>query len=126
MPSSPRHPWQASLLVLLLIAACAESNLEPENVRPLDPLPIYSSWWGELERCIGETASFQRVTWYEADQLVDRDNGTEHVGAWRPPHTIFIQSGKLLFEAGVKHEMVHDILQTKEHDSPMFLNCAGL
>ncbi|NNG15417.1 MAG: hypothetical protein HKM89_02970 [Gemmatimonadales bacterium] len=126
MPSSSGHRRQAGLLLPLLVFACTQSNLEPENARPLEPPPSYHSWWAEVEGCTGISAPLARVRWYEAERLINREAGTEHVGAWSPPHTIFIRSDRLLFEAGVKHEMVHDLLQVMEHDSPVFVRCAGM
>jgi hypothetical protein len=113
-------------MLLLLVSACTESNLEPENVRPLEPPSVYRTWWGEVQECAGITAPFRRVQWYEASQLTNRESGTEHVGAWLPPHTILILSDRLLFKAAVKHEMMHDLLQVKDHDSPLFIGCAGM
>jgi hypothetical protein len=113
-------------MLLLLVGACAESNLEPENARALEPPPVYRTWWAEVQACADLSAPFQRVRWYEASQIINRESGTEHVGAWLPPHTILIHSQRLLLEAAVKHEMVHDLLQVPAHDSPLFLDCAGM
>lgn len=126
MPISPRHRVRACLLLSLAIYACSESNFEPVDVHPLVPPPVYRTWWTEVEACLGVTAPFERVSWYEAARLVNRDTGGEHVGAWQPPHTIYIDSDYLLFVEGVKHEMVHDLLQTRDHGSDAFLRCAGV
>jgi hypothetical protein len=126
MPISPRHYLRAYLLLPLAIFACGESNFEPQDVYPLVPPRIYRTWWTEVAACTGSTAPFERVTWYEAGHLIERDTGSDHVGAWHPPHTSYIHSNYLLYVEGVKHEMVHEILQTRDHSSDAFLRCAGV
>ncbi|HEY5644604.1 MAG TPA: hypothetical protein VIS76_01560 [Pseudomonadales bacterium] len=124
MPS-PRHYPRAIAFLALLLCACVESVLEPVNTRQLEPPAIYRTWWSEVEACTGVTGRFERVRWLEADVIRNREKGTEHVGAWDPPHTIYIQSDRLLYERGVKHEMVHDLRQTANHGSSAFRRCAG-
>jgi hypothetical protein len=126
MPISPWHRAPACLLLSLAIYACGESNLEPIEVHPLVPPQVYRTWWTELEACIGVTAPFERVTWYEAGHLINRETGSDHVGAWLPPHTIYIHSDYLLYVEGVKHEMVHELLQARDHSSDAYLRCAGV
>ncbi len=125
MPS-PRQLLGPLCLLPVLLGSCSEVAFEPVNPRPLDPPGIYRSWWAEVEACADVRAAFERVSWYEADRLINREAGTEHVGAWWPPHTIYVDSGYLLFEGGVKHEMLHDLLQTRDHSSPLFTRCAGV
>jgi hypothetical protein len=124
MPS-PRHCLFISLAAALSLS-CAESNFEPVAPQRLDPPEVYRAWWSEVESCIGTAATFERVTWYQAEQLVNKQEGTNHAGAWLPPHTIYVRSDKLLFTAGVKHEMVHEILQRRDHDTPLYHSCAGI
>ena len=126
MPLSPRHRVRACLFLSLAIYACGESNLEPVDVYPLVPPRVYRTWWTEVEACIEVTAPFEQVSWYEAGQLINRDTGRDHVGAWLPPHSIYIHSDYLLFVEGVKHEMVHELLQARDHGYDAFLRCAGI
>ncbi|NIN73379.1 MAG: hypothetical protein GTO46_15935 [Gemmatimonadetes bacterium] len=114
------------MLLPLAFYACGESNLEPVDVYPLVPPPVYRTWWTEVAACTDVTARFERVTWYEAGQLINRETGMDHVGAWVPPHNIYVHSDYLLYTEGVKHEMVHELLQTRDHDSTAFLRCAGV
>ena len=124
MPS-PRRYLYIPLFVALFLS-CGESNFEPVAPRVLDPPDEYRTWWGEVEFCIGGRADFDRVRWYEAEQLVNLEEGTNHAGAWLPPHSIYIRSDKLFFQAAVKHEIVHEILQRGDHDTHLFEECAGL
>lgn len=125
MPS-PRRLLRPLCLLPVLLGSCTEVGFEPVNVRPLDPPSVYRSWWAEVETCADVRAPFRRVTWYEAERLINRKAGSEHVGAWWPPHTIYVDSDYLLYEAGVKHEMLHDLLQATDHSSPLFERCAGV
>lgn len=61
----------------------------------------------------------------QANVIRNREEGTEHVGAWEPPHTIYIKVDRVMFEGGVKREMAHNLLQTSDHASPTFLRCGG-
>ena len=129
--SGPRRaagwPIAAVLAGLCLAAAaCSELNFEPVDARPLEPPPAYRVWWAEVELCTGTEGSFDRVFWYEATEIIDRERGTLHSGAWKPPHSIFIRSGSLSNRRVVKHEMVHDLLQIRSHDLEVFERCAGL
>ncbi|MGD2217116.1 MAG: hypothetical protein PVJ64_10175 [Gemmatimonadales bacterium] len=126
MPISPRHRVLACFLLPLAIYACDASTLEPQDVSPLVPPQVYRSWWAEVSMCTGVTGTFERVTWYEAGHLINRETGSDHVGAWQPPHTIYVHSEYLLYVEGVKHEMVHELLQTRHHGSAAFLRCAGV
>ncbi|UCC72790.1 MAG: hypothetical protein JSV86_20950 [Gemmatimonadota bacterium] len=108
------------------IYACSESTFEPIDVRPLDPPQIYETWWAEVAACVSVAAPFDRVSWYEAERLINRETGTDHIGAWLPPHNIYIRTNRLLYIEGVKHEMVHDLLQTRNHYSELFVRCAGV
>jgi len=119
----------ACLVALLLgglLLACADLNFEPVDAQLFDPPDIYRQWWTQVERCTDVEAGFERVFWYRATEIIDRENGTLHSGAWKPPHTIFIRTGSLGNRQVVKHEMVHDLLQTRNHDLDVFDRCAGL
>ncbi|NIR43331.1 MAG: hypothetical protein GWN99_05275 [Gemmatimonadetes bacterium] len=124
MPT-PRHYVHLPLLAVLLLG-CGESNFEPVAARPLEPPSTYRIWWGEVQECVGAWAPFGRIRWYEAEQIHNIEAGTDHRGAWKPPHSIYIDSEWVSFEPVVKHEMVHELLQRRDHDSLFFQACAGL
>ncbi len=125
MPS-PRHFRRPIGFLAIVLCACAESVLfEPINTQPLQPPDIYRTWWSEVEACTGVDAAFERVRWLQADVIRNLEDDSEHVGAWDPPHTIYIKADRLTFEGGVKHEMAHDQLQTRDHGSPAFRRCGG-
>jgi hypothetical protein len=113
-----------ALPVLVLLSACSDTNFEPINARPLDPPSIYLEWWDEVERCTGVEARFDRINWFETDEIIDRDLGSSHPGVWQPPHSIFIAHRHLYGRSIVKHEMIHDLLQTGDHSDPLFDRCS--
>ena len=126
MPLLPRRYHYSYLLPALFAVGCAEAgNLGPVNARPLDPPAIYQLWWRQVEACTEFNARFDRVDWFEADELVNTERETRHMGAWKPPHSIYVRTGNVLSESVVKHEMVHELLQRKDHDMPLFRLCAG-
>lgn len=128
MPLLPRrytrvHP----LLAALFASGCTQpGNFEPVNARRMAPPAIYRTWWSQVEACTEVAAEFDRVDWYEADEILNTDEETRHIGAWLPPHAIYIQKRYVLSESGVKHEIVHELLRTRGHELPLFAECAGL
>ena len=112
----------ALLLVALALPAC-QHVLEPADRVPLDPPEAYRVWWDATRACVGQPAAeFDRIRWWTAtDQLADRLAR----GMWVSRHDIYLRPDKVATEAVVRHEMVHDLLQTKDHDSPLFRSCVN-
>jgi hypothetical protein len=113
-------------LLLAALLSCGESNFEPVAPQAIEPPDIYRTWWTEVESCIGTQAPFEQVRWYRAEELVNRDEGTNHLGAWLAPHSIYMRVDALFLMPAVKHEMVHDLLQRPNHETLFFEACAGL
>ncbi len=111
---------------LALVCACSETNFEPVNTRRLFPPDLYRTWWGEVEECSETEGRFERVEWFTAREIINAEAGSEHPGAWLPPHQIYVEDRFVLSEAVVKHEMVHELLQLEHHGSPAFGSCAGI
>jgi hypothetical protein len=125
MPS-PRRSLSGPVVALLLIGGCGEGHFEPVEPHPFDPPALYRVWWSEVETCTETRGPFDRVRWYEAEEIRNGGTGDCHVGAWQPPHSIYLDSDYLHYRAGVKHEMVHELLQRRDHDTSLFLACAGI
>ena len=126
MPLLPRRYPGLYLLLAAPVGACSQpSNFEPVGAEPMDPPAIYRVWWAEVESCAELEASFDRVDWFEAADLINTEAETTHLGAWKPPHKIYVQTDHRLSEPVVKHEIVHELLQRKGHDTPLFRDCAG-
>lgn len=121
----------ASLLFLLL-TTCSEGN--PLNVvgapfAPFVPPTLYQGWWGEIEACSRRSGDFQRVDWLLVEAGAD---GTfpcgrrECAGAWGRPHAIYIAGSYVGAELLVKHEMIHDLVQSGSHLDSAFYDCRVL
>jgi hypothetical protein len=44
-------------------------------------------------------------------------------GLWVEPHLVLVSRSQIGNERMVRHEMLHDLLQSPEHDSPCFSLC---
>ncbi len=111
------------LIGCLAISGC-DSSFAPVNPRRIDPIPdAYRIWWEEVEACTGTAADLEQVTWWKIDQFWHRDSD-RWAGFWKKPHDIYIVEAYELSRGVVKHEMVHNVLQTTDHESPLFCQCS--
>lgn len=108
-----------TLVLLMLVCGCGESTGPVIEGRvPLDPLPVYPTWYAEVEACSEATGDYEVVEWYRATSIryEHEEAGTLPAGGvWIAPHTIVMQEGAVDYERAVKHEMLHDILQDASH-----------
>jgi hypothetical protein len=122
----------AASLLFLLLTTCSEGN--PLNVvgapfAPFEPPTLYQAWWGEIEACSRRSGDFQRIDWLKVEAGAD---GTfpcgprECAGAWERPHAIYIAGSYVGAEQLVKHEMIHDLVQSGSHLDPAFFDCRVL
>lgn len=76
--------------------------IDPHRIQPLD---LWRSWWGEMERCLGLMGDFNEVRWFTARRVWL--NGAELDGlTMMPPLEIVLTMGTV---RTVKHEMGHAI-----------------
>jgi hypothetical protein len=123
-----------SVLLPLLAWCCAacHDSLDPTeaapNAVPVAVSPEYRRWWVELENCAGVAATL-RVQFYvvpEHERLIDPRTGREAEGLWighgGGPGTgdILVRARSEHRGALVKHEMLHAILYSGEHDDPVW------
>ena len=99
---------------------------EFENLKRIEPEPIYQEWFVELEVCLEETADFEEIYWYSASYGKSPAGLTLDGVHYRPNDKtaiILIDSDK----ETVTHEMAHFILRTNEkeghHWIPRFWAC---
>lgn len=112
-----------------LVASCSQGNPLATVGAPHIPFEapeVYLAWWDEVEACSHRSGDFARVDW----RLVDAGpDGTflygrrTAAGAWESPHSIFISDGHVWTEPLVKHEMLHDLLQSANHFDQAFFVC---
>lgn len=100
----------------------------PVGAVPLDPPPIYRSWWQEVEACSGRSSNFDAISWYYVPNVgvfsVDSDPNVD--GYWQPyHHSITLAGFKVNDALLVRHEELHAILQTMDHPPEYFLQRCG-
>jgi hypothetical protein len=118
------------LAAALLPAACFDGGGPLAAVGapylPFDAPALYREWWTQVEACANRTAAFDRVEW---QRVTDGADGTfacgraRCSGAWAPPHTIYLAESHVWSEPLVKHEMVHDLIQSPNHFDQAFYSC---
>lgn len=125
------------LLVLALCACRADALFRPVEYQLFAPPTLYAKWWAETERCLGVQADLARVGWavMEDDSLgafwAYESDGRGHkqrvlaAGLWVAPHLIIVSRSHLETEIVVRHEMIHDLLQSPEHGEAFPHRCAG-
>lgn len=103
----------------LFLCACA---FDPTGV-PMETPAIYRQWYSEVEACSGLTGNFDRVRWQHAPEI--RQGTSRYYGYWYPKHTITIRDDSALNEKIVKHEEMHDLLQSGDHPALYFTQLCG-
>lgn len=109
------------LWLLPLLAGCTDP-FAVESARRFDPPALYAQYWQDMETCLGRSGDFARVAWYSVPDSGLHYDGEPAYGVWNAPHTIYIQERMLGNRYVLKHEMIHDLLQTGKH-SPIFFTC---
>ena len=116
----------AAVAATLALSACSTPteglSIAVTGRQRFEPLGEYRGWWETVEACSSRSGDFDRVRWYEADEMVIR--GKSVLGFWEPPHDITI-SNALKEEASiVRHEMLHDLLTGDvEHEQGAWSAC---
>lgn len=123
----------AAWLLIAGSAGCAEPTAPPSfategfDARQFKPGSQYELWWGEVSECAGRTGDLSAVRFFEvlsplssSGQQFACFDGRFCSGAWEPPDEIYLASGSLMVEQTVKHEMLHALLQDRDHGSVLF------
>jgi len=116
----------------LLLVACDVPSAQTEGVlRPLDPRPSWETVYAEMEACVELDGDFDRVEWFAAERIVNRD-GIERSGIWLVaegrPHGIalseeILDRSERMVDRVVQHEAIHEILQLGDHGDPVWCRC---
>ena len=116
-----------SVLAILALVASCEMPWAVEFEQPLTEVPpSYRLWFGEVADCMNRAlppGRFARIRWYSSGSIFHRVSGEQALGLWTEPHKIVIRSDVTSDERVVKHELVHDLLATGDHDSSFFTTC---
>jgi hypothetical protein len=94
----------------------------PAAAEPFAPSAAYAEWWAQIEECSGRTAPFTRVNWFvvpDVDYFVYQ--GREVIATWLEYRHQIIVSGAYIDDGMVvRHEMLHDLLNTGKHPQEYF------
>ncbi len=110
-------------VAVLSIACQDDSFLAPRGAEQFVPLTAYQTAWQSVERCSGKTGDFTRIRWYvvPAEGFSCENAAQWCVGLWHAPHDIYLTEAVAVDSAtsflAVRHEMLHDLLQTGAHTS---------
>ena len=106
----------------MVLAGCWQGvGPEPFEAEKYEALPSYSVWWAEAKACTGRPeADLRRVQFFRVTkplspsrkQFPCLDDGTMCSGFWEEPHDIYLADGVTGTKWFVKHEMLHDLLQS--------------
>ncbi len=112
-----------SALAFLLVAACESPVMS--DVHPYDAPPIYRQWYAELEACSGLKGDFDAIRFFTAESITE--GGEQRRGYWTPRHKITLQDNMVepVFAWLIKHEMMHDLLNSGAHPAHYFDGACG-
>ena len=94
----------------------------------LVPPAEYQQWWLDTEQCSGHIGEIGRVKWYVVPNVTYFDyRGERYDGYWWESHDILLAGTHVMDEGTVRHEMLHDLLNTADHPAEYFgKRCAGV
>ena len=99
-----------------------------------EPPASYRQWFSEVVACadrqdLDTAGRFAAIQWWTAERIRYTDSTNPErprlYATWTYPHRIIVRRDQTGNEEVVKHELVHDILGMRGHDSPLFRDCAG-
>lgn len=110
------------MAVLLVGAWACRNPFVPLDATPLSPPAIYAELWQQVETCSGLTSDWRRIDWFAVptEQFATPEGWA--MGRWQPAHTIYLSDAGQRTYRTVKHEMLHDLLQSGDHP-PVFDAC---
>lgn len=112
-----------SVIAVFILAACEHPLMTKEQ--PFIPLPVYREWYAELEACTGIKGDFDVIRFFTAESITE--GGEPRGGYWTPPHKITLQDNMVepVFAWLIKHELMHDLIQSGSHPSTYFKGVCG-
>lgn len=112
--------WVVATFVLL---ACGDLFAPPTESRMFTIPDIYRwAWWPMTTECSAIPGDLTRIHWRAVPAGRLLFDGHPVAGVWEPPHTIWLDERFLNTEVIVRHEMLHDLIQTGKHP-PVFARC---
>ena len=118
-----------TLFVISGLAACRSATGPlPPNAEPFEPPAVYARWWAMTEACSGRSGNLAAVRWYRAPGSAVLLNGEPVAAFWGSRgNRIVLAEEQVDNGAGVRHEMLHALLQQRGHPRAEFLEaCASV
>ena len=112
----------------VLVVACDSPLGLPDNAAQFVPPAVYQRWWSMTEACAGRQRNFGSIRWYHVPGSHFESNGKD-VRGYYDSHSgsIVVSDSLAAFGAGVRHEMLHAVLDLPGHPRGLFLEfCAGV
>ncbi len=110
--------------LILGAAACEGNPFAPlGNVERFNPPAIYRDWYQQEATCAGLTGRFDAITWEVADSFMSAPGQRTVFATWTAPHLIRLRRDQVMNEYLVKHEMLHDLVQSTAEPDPPFGAC---
>jgi hypothetical protein len=128
-----RRLWSAAAAIAFAMQACTWPTDLPSSATPLTPPSIYARWWTMTEACSGHTRDFNAIRWYHTPGSTVQLNGADVSGFYsHSGHYVVVTDAMVDNGAGVRHEMLHALLDVVGHPRDQFLgacedvvNCGG-
>ncbi len=118
----------ALILLASTLSGCLLALVKlPVGARPHTPEAKYVQWWEQVEACSERSAPFDRVTWFVVPGARSFPYRGRTVQAYwlSYRHQIILGERSIDDERLVRHEMLHDILDTGDHPREYFANRCG-
>jgi len=104
-----------------LIAACDSPLDVPGDATQFSPPAVYQRWWSMTQACAGRARSLNAVRWYHVPGSHFTVNGQDVRGYFNArDNTIILSDSLAAFAAGVRHEMLHAVLDFPGHPRDMY------
>lgn len=110
------------------LAVACDSPLDiPSDATQFTPPAVYQRWWSMTQACAGRARSLNAVRWFHVPGSHFVVGGRDVRGYYSAQDNSIVLSDSLAaFAAGVRHEMLHAVLDFPGHPRDMYQGfCAG-
>ena len=116
--STIRHAATLAAIVLFCSGCRA---FELEGAAPIEIPAAYRQWWAEPDQCAQRSANLERIRfWKVKGETFACPKGPVCAGRWQSPHHVYLAERWIDNPSLVKHETLHDLLNTGEHPVAIF------
>lgn len=87
------------------------------------PPPLYEALYEQTERCLDEQGDFDRVVWFLADSIKNRQTDATYAGL-RYNDAVILLKNLALQPHLIRHESIHHIMDgASEHEAEFWKRC---